>query len=404
MHILKMIFHNVPLFKNDLEIDFTNSDTVRRSVDDTDYDLKAFKLKAGLYSHVLMAFTGLNATGKTTVLELLSMVSRIIIDGEKLNDPNIQITLAKIFPGSEQNQEELSWDVIFAHEDFIYQLHSAVKQNHEAGKVQFYYKDEQLLRKSLKSTKRDSLFDFSIDLAQSLTDRKKEGTNPYLKADMSIAASLGTFSEKLRPVGIETFMNPPLWMGTPSQEVLHLFDPNISNLKIEAKENGTPECQLRFRNQSNVVYGGSPFLLNRLLSSGTIRGLSIMPPIIQVLRNGGYVFIDEVENHFNKKIIEWFFQLFTDKRTNPHGACLVFTTHYPELLNEFSRKDNIFITRRDENYYCECVKYSDFITRNELSKSKIIFENAIQGTAPRFTDLLNAHQFVEEAVRQVNKS
>lgn len=157
-----MIFHNVPLFKNGLEIDFTNSDTVRRSVDDTAYDLKVFKLKAGLYSHVLMAFTGLNATGKTTVLELLSMVTRIIIDGEKLNDPNIQMTLAKVFPCSEQNQDELSWDVIFAHEDFIYQLHSAVKQNHEAGKVQFYYKDEQLLRKSLKSTKRDSLFDFPL--------------------------------------------------------------------------------------------------------------------------------------------------------------------------------------------------------------------------------------------------
>lgn len=76
---------------------------------------------------------------------------------------------------------------------------------------------------------------------------------------MSIAASLGTFSEKLRPVGAETFINPPLWMGTPSQEVLHLFDPNISNLKIEVKENGTSECRLRFRNQSNVVYGGSPF-------------------------------------------------------------------------------------------------------------------------------------------------
>lgn len=127
-----MIFHNVPLFKNGLEIDFTNSDTVRRSVDDTAYDLKVFKLKAGLYSHVLMAFTGLNATGKTTVLELLSMVTRIIIDGEKLNDPNIQMTLAKVFPCSEQNQDELSWDVILLMRTLfiscILQLNRTMKQ------------------------------------------------------------------------------------------------------------------------------------------------------------------------------------------------------------------------------------------------------------------------------------
>ena len=137
-----------------------------------------------------------------------------------------------------------------------------------------------------------------------------------------------------------------------------------------------------------------------LLSSGTIKGLTVLPGIIRALKLGGYVFIDEIENHFNKKIIEWFFSLFTDTRTNPHGACLVFSTHYPEILDSFKRKDNIYITCRDKENYCECVKYSDFIKRNALLKSKVILENVITGTAPRYQDLENGRKWIESVLNK----
>ena len=401
MHILKMVFKNVPPFENILEIDFTNTDSVRRSLDDNEFDMKVFKIKPGIYSHVLMALTGLNATGKTTALELMSMASQIIIDGENLNEQSVRRFLMKIYPHfSEKKDDLLSWDIYFVHKNKVYKLHSVINKNNE-DRNEFFYEEEVLWEKSLRSVLHDNLFDFSDD--QIKTNRSKERDNPYFKNDMSIVVSLGPFSETLRPIGVDTMINFPFWRGKPTQEALHLFDPNISDLSIEKKENGNLECHLNFSNQSQVEYGGSPMLLNSMLSAGTIRGLSIMPAIIQVLGRGGYVFIDELENNFNKKIIEWFLELFTDKRTNPHGACLVFTTHYPELLDTFSRKDNIFITRRDKNNYCECVKYSTFIKRNELSKGKVILENVIRGTAPRYKDLLAAHKWVANTVKEMNQ-
>lgn len=401
MHILKMVFKNVPPFENILEIDFTNSDSVRRSLDDNEFDMKVFKIKPGIYTHVLMALTGLNATGKTTALELMSMASQIIIDGEKLNEQSIRRFLMKIYPHfSKKKDDLLSWDIYFIHENKVYKLHSVINKNNE-DRNEFFYEEEVLWGKSLKSVTYDKLFDFSDN--QIKTNRSKEKDNPYFKNDMSIVASLGNFSETLRPIGVDTMINFPFWRGKPTQEALHLFDPNISDLSIEKKENGNLECHLNFTNQSQIEYGGSPMLLNSMLSAGTIRGLSIMPAIIQVLGRGGYVFIDELENNFNKKIIEWFLELFTDKRTNPHGACLIFTTHYPELLDTFSRKDNIFITRRDKNNYCECVKYSTFVKRNELSKGRVILENVIRGTAPRYKDLLAAHDWVANTVKEMNQ-
>lgn len=403
MHILKMVFHNISLFQGDLTIDFTNSDSVRRSPDENDNVLKAFKVKPGIYTQVLMAFTGLNATGKTTILELLSSVSKIIIAGAGLNTQSVRYVLQKLYPRYAETVKGLmSWDIFFAHNRCVYKLHSVINRERNTDRNDFYYEEETLWEKSLASEKHDTLFDFTNE--QIKTDRTREAGNPYFKKDMSIVASLGDFSEVLRPVGMDTTANFPAWLGEPTQEALHLFDPNISNLSIEEKEDGNLDCRLNFTNQSQVEYGGSPILLNRLLSAGTIRGLNIMPTIVQALSKGGYVFIDELENHFNRKIIEWFIELFTDKRTNPHGACLIFSTHYPELLNLFTRKDNIFITRRGKENYCECVKYSDYITRNELSKGKIILENAIKGTAPRYKDLQAARQWVEDTVKKVNEA
>ena len=56
-------------------------------------------------------------------------------------------------------------------------------------------------------------------------------------------------------------------------------------------------------------------------------------------------------------------------------------------------KDNIYITRRDKENYFECVRYSDFVKRNELLKSKVILENVINGTAPRYQDLENGRKW-----------
>lgn len=406
MKLLKIVINNAALFNKECEIDFINSDKVRKSISDNDDTLNAYKVKPGIYTQVLMAFTGLNATGKTTTLELISAISQILFQNKSLNDGLVKSVLIKAMPKYNKTfvkkQDLLQWCIYFLHDNKIYMLHSIIERIKTQESISFAYKDETLKSKLLSIATANNLFDFANDNKlyniKTIQRETEQKNSQYLKNDLSIAIALGDHKEHIRPLGYETNFNIPQWTGRPSPEILQFFDPNIEKLNIGPAKSGSVLSELKFKNHGDIQYNGDIGMLNQLLSAGTIRGLNITPGIIGTLRDGGYVFIDELENHFNKKIIEWFMNLFTNSTTNPNGACLIFSTHYPEILDYFTRKDNIYITRRDKDNYCECIRYSNIIDRNELSKSKIVLENIIGGTAPRFNDLQNAKEWIKKEV------
>lgn len=43
-----------------------------------------------------------------------------------------------------------------------------------------------------------------------------------------------------------------------------------------------------------------------------------------------------------KRLVKVMMGIFVSKETNPHGATLIFTTHYPEILDSVHRKDNTY--------------------------------------------------------------
>lgn len=85
--------------------------------------------------------------------------------------------------------------------------------------------------------------------------------------------------------------------------------------------------------------------IEHYLSSGTIKGIVTFTMAREILREGGYLVIDEIENHFNKEIVSTLIRFFKDSQLNKKGGVLFFSTHYPELMDEYDRNDSIFITR-----------------------------------------------------------
>ena len=57
-----------------------------------------------------------------------------------------------------------------------------------------------------------------------------------------------------------------------------------------------------------------------------------------------------------------------DSCLNKNGGSLVFTTHYPELLDEFERNDAIYITRNRGGITAE--NLSNILKRNDIKKVK----------------------------------
>ena len=120
-------------------------------------------------------------------------------------------------------------------------------------------------------------------------------------------------------------------------EVITFLDPTIEKLCFEQVE-GKTFIHLKFKNEEEIVLN-TAVDLEQYLSSGTIKGIITFSMVKEVLQSGGYLLVDEIENHFNKEIVTTLVRFFMDSRFNKNGGTLIFTTHYPELLDEYDRND-----------------------------------------------------------------
>ena len=95
--------------------------------------------------------------------------------------------------------------------------------------------------------------------------------------------------------------------------------------------------------------------------------------------------MDELENHFNKSIVQNFIRLFLNPAINKKGAALIFSSHYIELLDIFERCDFIYINRH-QNGGLTVENLSTILTRNDIKKSEAYQSNLLNGTAPEYED------------------
>ena len=105
-------------------------------------------------------------------------------------------------------------------------------------------------------------------------------------------------------------------------------------------------------------------------SNGTLQGFSILTDIFPVLKTGGIVVLDEIEDSLHPHVLKKVVSLFESRESNPNCAQLIFATHQHLLLKdrtktqiyltekssetletEFYRLDDVDGVRNDENYF-----------------------------------------------------
>ena len=159
-----------------------------------------------------------------------------------------------------------------------------------------------------------------------------------------------------------------------------LFTTSIKYLKVNKNSKDTDIC-LKFKDKPEIVLNQLSEL-NRYLSSGTIKGINTFLNAIKTFETGGYLIIDELENHFNQEIVSTLIRFYMDKKVNPKGAMLIFSTHYSELLDEFERNDNIYIVRNRNGISAE--NLSNILNRNDIKKSEAYQSGFLEGTVPMY--------------------
>ena len=83
-------------------------------------------------------------------------------------------------------------------------------------------------------------------------------------------------------------------------------------------------------------------------SGGTQLFFAYCPAVMEALKKGKTITIDEIDNGLHPMLVRQLVELFNNPETNPYGAQLIFNTHDIDLLNlDLLRRDQIYFVEKD---------------------------------------------------------
>lgn len=368
MKILRITVNGLPLFKQELDLLFYTQQRV--SEDDKE---KLYKIEPNYYLHTACAFIGINASGKTSVLKVINLALNIL-----RNEPINHVESRNILGGCENASFKICF---FDNKRNICCLETVVKSKKaKAGGYVYSIVEEKLWEKPVSSVKsKKYLTDFTA--ISPIAVRNTE--EAYLPDDVSfIIAHNKKANDKIDVFSLLSYTNINVLPFTDDipLEVITFLDPTIEKLCFEKIEDKAL-IHLKFKGEEELILNNA-VELEQYLSSGTIKGIITFSMVKEVLTSGGYLLIDELENHFNKEIVVTLMRFFMDSSLNKNGSTLIFTTHYPELLDEYDRNDAIYIVRNRNGITAENLSY--ILKRNDIKKSDAYQSGFLEGTTPAY--------------------
>ena len=369
MKLLKVKVTGLPLLDESLEIEFVAQQRV------SDENAEAmYQILPKIYQNNVVSVIGINASGKTTLLKILSFVISML-NNESINT----IACREILDGM---MEQVLFESYFSTENQqVHYLKTIIGRK----KGRYYIKDEWLYSKDdTKVKSKKSLYQFE-HLPVSMV---RDANEAFLLEDVSIMVALN----KKNLGGIQmvdmlqhTNVNQLSVLESFPPEVIAFFDPSVEYLRLDQSRKPS-DIRLKFRGEEEIVLN-HPAELNRYLSSGTIKGINTFVYAMKTFESGGYLIVDELENHFNKEIVSTLIRFYRDKRVNPKGAVLIFSTYYAELLDEFERNDMIYIVRNRNGITAQ--NLASILKRNDIKKSEAYQSGFLEGTVPLYESYMD---------------
>lgn len=368
MKILRITVNGLPLFKQELDLLFYTQQRV--SEDDKE---KLYKIEPNYYLHTACAFIGINASGKTSVLKVINLALNIL-----RNEPINHVESRNILGACERATFKICF---LDKKNNVYCLKTVItSKKAKDGRYVYSIIEEKLWEKPISSVKsKKYLTDFTA--ISPIAVRNTE--EAYLPDDVSfIIAHNKKAHDKIDVFSLLSYTNINILPFTEDipLEVIAFLDPTIEKLYFEKVEDKA-FIHLKFKDEEEIILNNA-VELEQYLSSGTIKGIITFSMVKEVLASGGYILVDELENHFNKEIVVTLIRFFMDSSLNKNGSTLIFTTHYPELLDEYDRNDAIYIVRNRNGITAENLSY--ILKRNDIKKSDAYQSGFLEGTTPAY--------------------
>ena len=368
MKILRITAQGLPLFKEDLDICFYAQQRV--SEDDKN---NLYNMIENYYLHSACAFIGINASGKTSVVKVVNLALSII-----KNEPINHAETKSILGGA---KKATICTCFYDKRKYVCCLETEITaKKSKTGEYMYSILSEKLWEKPIASVRSKK---YLTDFAGMKPTAIRNQDEIYLPDDVSfIIAHNKKVNDTVEVFSLLSYTNINVLPFTEDipLEVIAFLDPTIEKLCFEQVE-GKIFIHLKFKNEEEIILNNA-LDLEQYLSSGTIKGIITFSMVKEVLQSGGYLLVDEIENHFNKEIVTTLVRFFMDSRFNKNGGTLIFTTHYPELLDEYDRNDGIYIVRNCDGITVENLSY--ILTRNDIKRSYAYQSGFLEGTTPTY--------------------
>ena len=383
LELLKVKASGFKLLEDNFELDFTT----RTRVYQKDKLSEIEEIDKGLNTFRSIAFVGGNSSGKSTALSLVLKTLLFLQTGRWEFIPR------------EFKKDSIDLNIVFYLEGFLYN-YSCTFNKIEIDKLSIaniyspitneklikleYNKARGIVNLDLLNTNgvdeseilKSSLLDTSA-IAKITGDKisvDEFSNNNIVNFDVNIVRN--TFFASLNSCDKELVSS-----------IIKLLDESIEYIICDNSD------LVKFKriNEKEIII--SKFELLSILSSGTFRGVELYVRSINALKYGKVFIVDEIENCFHKNLVKNLLFIFNSKNINSKGAKLIFSTHYTEILDSLSRRDNIFITHKENGYVNVKNLYSDYDVRTELSKSNQ-FDNNVFNTSFNYEQLLNVNELI----------
>ena len=111
-------------------------------------------------------------------------------------------------------------------------------------------------------------------------------------------------------------------------------------------------------------------------SQGTQKLFALAGPILDIIKNGKILIVDELNNSLHPLLMRHIINKFHDPELNKNGAQLIFTTHDPSLLDEtIFRRDQILLMEKRADQSSELISLANFSPR----KGEALEKNYLSG-------------------------
>lgn len=376
------------------------------------YDLKLLK-SAVVY--------GANASGKTKLIGAMSFMRYFILNSSKESQIDEAIDVVPFLFNTESEKEPSFFEIIFIHQDEMYRygfevdkekIHAEWLYHKPNGReVELFYRDFQEFDINKNSFKVSDLVkndrirpnalllsvaaNWNDKLAKKIFEWVQDfNTISGLKEEGYEGYSLGRIQNSLEnknkaidflrsaDLGIEDLLVKTLDFDNLPEEFPDALKEILKRKKKEEKDVEFLSDVVTFHkkyDENNQEIGFQELSMENDESAGTKKYFALSGPILETLRNGEILMVDELANKLHPNLVEKLIEIFNSKETNPKNAQLIFNTHDTNLLSSnLFRRDQIWFTEKDDFGAVNLFSLADFKS-GKVRKEDNFEKNYIKG-------------------------